>query len=70
MSLIITKSRGFVVRIYYKPIGLNWNKLKTIAVAGLQAILQRELHIHRQHLSVARASKFQSYHPSLLAPSS
>ena len=56
MDLIIIESIGFVVRIfYYKPIGLNWNKQKT--VAGLQAILQLELHLHRQHLSVARASK-------------
>ena len=71
MDLIIIKSRGLALRnFYYKPIGLNWNKQKTIAVAGLQAILQRELHIHRQHLSVARASKLQSYHPSMLASNS
>ena len=71
MDLIITISRGFAVRnFYYKPIGLNWNKQKTVAVAGLQAILQLELHLHRQHLSIARASKFQSYHPSLLASNS
>ena len=58
MGLIITKSIGFVVRIfYYKPVGLNWNKQKTVAVAGLQAILQLELHLHRKHLSVARASR-------------
>ena len=71
MGLIITKSRGFAVRIfYYKPIELNWIKQKTVAVASLRAILQLELHLHRQNLSVARASKFQSYHPLLLAPSS
>ena len=71
MGLIITKSRGFSVRIsYYKPIGLNWNKQKTVAVAGLQAILQLELHLHRQRLSVARASKLQSYHPLMLASNS
>ena len=40
MDLIITKSRGSAVRIiYYKPIGLKWNKQKTIAVAGHQAFL-------------------------------
>ena len=66
MDLIITKSRGFAVRIfYYKPIGLNWNKQKTIAVAGLQAILHLELQPHRQHLSVARASK-SSIVPSVI----
>ena len=71
MDLIITKSRGSIVQIiYYKPIRLNWNKQKTIAVAGLQAILHLELHLHRQHLSVARASKHQSYHPLLLASNS
>ena len=70
MDLIITRSVGSAVRIYYKPIGLNWNKQKTVAVAGLQAILQLELHLHRQHLSVARASKLQSYHPSVLASNS
>ena len=71
MGLIITKFRGFAVRnFYYKPIGLNWNKQKTVAVAGLQAILQLELHLHRQHLSVARASKLQSYHRSFLASNS
>ena len=58
MNLIITKFKGFAVRIfYYKPIGLNWNKQKTVAVAGLQAILQLKLHLHSQNLSVARASK-------------
>ena len=58
MDLIITKSRGFAVQIfYYKPIGQDWNKQKMIAVAGLQAILHLELQLHRQHLSVARASK-------------
>ena len=55
---------------YYKPIGLNWNKQKMVAVAGLQAILQLELHLHMQQLSVARASKLQSYHPSLLTSNS
>ena len=70
MNLIITISREFTVRIYYKPIGLNWNKQKTVAVAGLQAILHLELHLHRQHLSVARASKLQSYHLSLLVSNS
>ena len=30
---------------------------ETEAVAGLQAILHLELQLHRQHLSVARASK-------------
>ena len=71
MGLIITKSRGFAVRIfYYKSIWLNWNKKKTVAVASLRAILQLELHLHRQNLSVARASKLQSYHPSLLASNS
>ena len=71
MGLIITKSGGFAVRFfYYKPTWLNWNKQKTVAVAGLQAILQLELHLHRQHLSIARASKLQSYHPSLLASNS
>jgi len=70
MNLIITISREFTVQIYYKPIGLNWNKQKTIAVTSLQAILQLELHLHRQNLSVARASKFQSYHLSLLASNS
>ena len=66
MDLIIIISRGFAVRIYYKPLGLNWNKQKTVAVTGLQAILHLELHLHRQHLSVAQASKLQSYHLSLL----
>ena len=70
MDLIITKSRGSAVRIYYKLIKVNWNKQKTIAVAGIQTILQLELHLHRQHLSVARASKLQSYHPLLLASNS
>ena len=70
MDLIITESKEFVVRIYYKPIGLNWNKQKTITVAGLQAILHIELHLHRQHLSVVRASKLRSYHPSVLASNS
>ena len=71
MDLIITKSRVFAVRIfYYKPIRLNWNKQKTVAVAGLQAILQLELHLHRKHLSVAWTSKLQSYHPLLLASNS
>ena len=71
MDLIITISRGFaVLNFYYKPIGLNWSKQKMVAVAGLQAILQLEFHLHRQHLSVARASKLQSYHPSLLASNS
>ena len=71
MGLIITKFRGSAVRIfYYKPIGLNWNKQKTVTVASLQAILQLELHLHRQHLSVAQASKVQSYQPSLLASNS
>ena len=71
MGLIITESKGFVVRIiYYKPIGLKWNKQKTIAVAGLRAFLHLELHLHGQHLSVARASKLQSYHPSLLVSNS
>ena len=37
MGLMITKSRGFVVRIfYYKPFGLNWIKQKAVAVASLQ----------------------------------
>ena len=67
MVLIITISKGFAVQFfYYKPIGLNWNKQKSVAVAGLQAILQLKLHLHRQNLSVARASKLQSYHLSLL----
>ena len=71
MDLIITKFRGSAERIiYYKPIGLKWNKQKTVAVAGLQAILQLELHLQRQHLSVARASKLQLYHPSMLASNS
>ena len=71
MDLIITKSRVFAVRIfYYKPIRLNWNKQKTVAVAGFQTVLQLELHLHRQHLSVAQASKVQSYQPSLLASNS
>ena len=70
MDLIITESKEFVVRIYYKPIGLNWNKQKTVAVAGLQAILHLELQLHRQHLIVARASKLQPYHPSVLASNS
>ena len=70
MNLIITESKGFLVRIYYKPIGLNWNKQKTIAVAGLQAFHHLELHLHMQHLSVARASKFQSYHLSFLVSNS
>ena len=71
MDLIISISRGFVVRnLYYKPIGLNWNKQKTVAVACLQAILQLKLHLHRQHLSVARASKLQSFHPLLFASNS
>ena len=44
MDLIITKPKGFTVRIfYYKPIGLNSNKQKTVAVAGLQAVLYLEL---------------------------
>ena len=70
MDLIITKSIGSVVRIYYKPIGLNWNKQKTIAVVDLQAFLHLELHLHMQHLSVAQASKLQSYHLSLLVSNS
>ena len=70
MDLIITESKGFVVRIYYKSIGLIWNKQKMEAVAGLQAFLHLELHLHRQHLSIARASKLQSYHPSSLASNS
>jgi len=71
MDLIITKSKEFAVRFfYYKPVGLNWNKQKTVAVTGLQAFLHLELHLHRQHLSVARASKLQSYHPSLLMSNS
>ena len=70
MDLIITKFRGLAVRIYFKPLGLNWNKQKTVAVTGLQAILHLELHLHRQHLSVARASKFQSYHLSFLVSNS
>ena len=58
MNLIITKSRGSTVKIfYYKPIGLNWNKQKTVVVTDIQAFLHLELHLHRQHLSVARASK-------------
>ena len=57
MDLIITISKGFAVRIYYKPLGLNWNKQKTVAVTGLQAILHLELQLHRQHLSIAQASK-------------
>ena len=48
----------------------KWIKQKTEAVAGLQAILLLELQLHRQHLSVARASKLQSYHPSVLASNS
>ena len=71
MDLIITKSRGSAVQIiYYKPIGLKWNKQKAVIVAGLQAFLHLELHLHRQHLSVAQASKLQSYHPSVLASNS
>ena len=71
MSLIIIKSIESAVRIiYYKPLGLNWNKQKTVAVTGLQAILHLRLHLHRQHLSVARASKLQSYHPLVLASNS
>ena len=71
MDLIITKSRGSAVQIfYYKPNGLYWNKQKTIAVAGLQATLHLELQLHRQHLSVALASKLQLYHPSLLVSNS
>ena len=70
MDLIITKSRGFAVQIYYKPLGLNWNKQKTVAVTGLQAILHLELQLHREHLSVARASILQSYHLSLLVSNS
>ena len=58
MDLIITKSRGSAVRIYYKPTGLSWNKQKMEAVAGLQ-FLHLELHLHMQHLSVAQASKLQ-----------
>ena len=66
MDLIITISRGFAVRnFYYKLIGLNWNKQKTEAIAGLQAILHLELQPHRQHLSVARASK-SSIVPSIV----
>ena len=71
MDLIITKSRGSAVQIiFYKPIGLKWNKQKAVTVAGLQAFLHLELHLHRQHLSVARASRLQSYHPSVLASNS
>ena len=63
MDLIITISRGFVVRnFYYKPIGLNWSKQKTVAVAGHQAILQLELHLHMQHLSVAQSILSILYH--------
>ena len=70
MNLIITRFVGSAVRIYYKPIGLNGTNRKTETVAGLQGILHLELQLHRQHLSVARASKLQSYHPSLLASNS
>ena len=35
----------------------KWIKQKTEAVVGLQAILHLELQLHRQHLSVARASR-------------
>ena len=71
MGLIITKSRGFAVRIfYYKPIELNHSKQKALAVASLRAILQLGLQLHRQNSSVAWASKLQSYHPSLLASNS
>ena len=71
MDLIITKFRGSAERIiYYKPIGLKWNKQKTVAVAGLQAFLHLELHLHRQHLSLAQASMLQSYHPLVLASNS
>ena len=48
----------------------HWAKLeqqKMVAVAGLQAFLYLELHLHRQHFSIAQASKLQSYHPSVLA---
>ena len=70
MDLINTKSRGSAVRIYYKPIRLSWNKQKMEAIAGLQAFLHLELHLHMHHLSVARASMLQSYHPSLLVSNS
>jgi len=71
MGLTITTSKGFAVRIfYYKPIGLNRNKQKAVAVASLLAILHLKLQLHRQNLSVAWASKLQSYHPSLLASNS
>ena len=71
MDLIITKSRGFAVRIfYYKPIELNRSKQKTEEVASLRAILQLGLQLHRKNSSVARASKLQSYHPSLFASNS
>ena len=43
----------------------KWNKQKTEAVAGLQAILHLELQLHRQHLSVAQASK-SSIVPSIV----
>ena len=71
MDLIITTSRGFVVQIfYYKPIGPNRSKQKAVGIASFRAILHLDLQLHRQNLSVARASKLQSYHPSLLVSNS
>ena len=43
----------------------KWSKQKMEMVAGLQAILHLELQLHRQHLSVARASK-SSIVPSII----
>ena len=57
MGLIITKSKEFAVRTFhYKPIGINQNKQKSAGVASLRVILHLELQLHRQNLSVARAS--------------
>ena len=53
-----------------KPLGLKGSKQEMVAVASLRAFLHLELHLYRQNLSIARASKLQLYHPSSLASNS
>ena len=62
--------RVVVRKSEYKPLGLKGSKQEMVAVASLRAFLHLELHLHRQNLSVARASKFQLYHPSSLVSNS
>ena len=55
MDLIITASRGFVVRIFsYKPIGVNCNKPKVVAVAILLGILP--LDVFPPHAALERST--------------